>query len=258
VTLVYAALRTVVAVALVVAAGLGGGRAWPLVGQAVSDVACLVFMIAYVDVDLRASLGWLVAPLFLYVLAWEARAVAGAASTLLDSDAVSDGLVSEILKAVGGVWGLSYRALFVTPPVAAGALLMLAWLYPGAWAFSDMPAPLRCLPETVARGDTVTLRMSGPHGGELGVFTPANKFLYIVDLAPNTAPPGERFEYRDRFFLATDRATGRVLEGAPPGSHEVRIFADTGTYLFRVSEAAEIAASITCKVRYTHALPNDH
>jgi hypothetical protein len=257
VTLVYAALRTVVAVALVVAAGLGGGRAWPLVGQAVSDVACLVFMIAYVDVDLRASLGWLVAPLFLYVLAWEARAVAGAASTLLDSDAVSDGLVSEILKAVGGVWGLSYRALFVTPPVAAGGFLVFVLLYPAGWAFPGTP-PLRCTPETLAHRDTLTLRMTIPHGGELGVFTPANKFLYIVDLAPNTAPPGERFEYRDRFFLATDRATGRVLEGAPPGSPEVPIFADTGTYLFRVSEAAEVAASITCKVRYTHALPNDH
>jgi hypothetical protein len=38
-TIVYAVLRTVLAIALGLAAAFGGRRAWPLVGQAVSDAA---------------------------------------------------------------------------------------------------------------------------------------------------------------------------------------------------------------------------
>ncbi|PYP28241.1 MAG: hypothetical protein DMD55_05890 [Gemmatimonadetes bacterium] len=83
------------------------------------------------------------------------------------------------------------------------------------------------------------------------MLTPAGTFLYIVDYAPRTAAPADRFEYRNRFSLATDRATGRVLQGAPPGYPGVPIFADTGVYVFRVSEAAEVSASLACRVRYT-------
>jgi len=249
--LVYAVLRTVLAVALVFAAAFGGRRAWPIVGQAVSDVACLAFMIAYVDPDLRTSLGWLALPLLLYVIAWEGWGAVRAAAT--ESDAASDGVGADLLGWVGGFWRLLYRILLVVPPAGAGAFLVFALLYPGAWIFPSMPAPLRCTPETVARGDTVTLRLTGPHGGELGVLTPAGTFLYIVDYAPRTAAPADRFEYRNRFSLATDRATGRVLQGAPPGYPGVPIFADTGVYVFRVSEAAEVSASLACRVRYTGA-----
>src|SRR5207249_1361585 len=89
-------------------------------------------------------------------------------------------------------WRLLYRILLVVPPAGAGAFLVFALLYPGAWIFPSMPAPLRCTPETVARGDTVTLRLTGPHGGELGVLTPAGTFLYIVERATQTAPTGPR------------------------------------------------------------------
>jgi len=140
--------------------------------------------------------------------------------------------------------------LLVVPPVGAGAFLALALLYPGSWAFPSMPAPLRCTPETAVRGDTVTLHFAGHHGGELGVFTPVTGFLYIVDFAPQTAPPSARFEYRARFALPTVTASGRSVKTGTSGYPEVPVFTDTGTYLFRVSDVAELSASLTCRVRY--------
>jgi hypothetical protein len=243
----YAVLRTVLAIALVLVAAVGTRRAWPIVGQAVADTACLTFMLAYVDVDLRELLGWLAAPLVAYVVAWEGWGVLHEAAT---AGAPGDDEEMNVLAWFGGIWRVLYRILFVTPPVFAGGFLVFALLYPGAWIFPAMPGPLRCSPETLGRGDTLTLRMLVPHGGELGVFTPSRGFLYIVDYGPRTAPKDQRFEFRDRLSLATDRATGRAQQGAPSGRREVPIFTDTGTYLFRVSEAAEISPSLTCKVRY--------
>jgi hypothetical protein len=247
-TVVYAVLRTILAIAVGLAAAFGGRRAWPLVGQAVSDAACLAFMIAYVDAELRLALGWLALPLVLYVVGWEGWGALRAAAT--DSDSAADGVGADILGWLGGFWRFFYRLLLVVPPVGAGMFLVLGLLYPGGWVFPSMPAPLSCIPATVARGDTLTLRMIGGHGGELGVFTPAHGFLYIVDYAPKTAPTSARFEYRQRFSLPTVTATGRVLGAAPPGYPEVPVFTDTGTYLFRVSEVAEVSASLGCTVRY--------
>jgi hypothetical protein len=242
-------LRTVLATALVLVAAAGARRALPIVGQAVAEAACTVFMLAYVDLDLRESLGWLAAPLVAYVVAWEGWGAFHEAAAAAESDPW-DGMQPDLLAWFWGFWRLLYRVLFVTPPVVAGGFLVFGWLFPGAWIFPKMPAPLRCAPDTLARGDTLTLRMMVPHGGQLGVYTPSRGFLYIVDYGPITAPKEERFEFRGRFSLAADRATGRVLESAPPGHPEVPIFTDTGTYLFRVSDAAEISPSLTCSVRY--------
>jgi len=248
-TIVYAALRAIVALAVVFSALHGGRRAWPIVGQAVADATCLAFLVAYVDYDLRASLGWLALPLLLYVVGWEGWGALRAAGT--ESDTAADGVGAELLGWLGGFWRFLYRLLLVVPPVGAGMFLVLGLLYPGGWVFPSMPAPLSCTPATVARGDTLTLRMIGGHGGELGVFTPAHGFLYIVDYAPNTAPPSARFEYRQRFALPSATATGRVMQAAPSGYPEVPIFTDTGTYRFRVSDAAEVSASLGCTIRYT-------
>ena len=247
--LVYAVLRTVLAIVLVFAAAFGGRRAWPLVGQAVSDVACLACMIAYVDAELRLTLGWLALPLVLYIVGWEGWGALRAAGS--DSNSAADGVGAELLDWLGGFWRLLFRILLVVPPVGAGMFLVLGLLYPGGWVFPDMPAPFSCTPATLARGDTLTLRMIGAHGGELGVFTPAQGFLYIVDYASQTAPPGAHFEYRQRFTLPSATATGRLMQGAPAGYPEVPVFTDTGTYQFRVSDAAELSASLGCTVRYT-------
>jgi hypothetical protein len=251
--LTYAVLRTVLGVALVLVAAAGTRRAWPVVGQAVADAACTAFMLAYVDLDLRESLGWLAAPLVAYVIAWEGWGAFHEAAAA--DDTPWDGMQPDLLAWFGGIWRLLYRILFLTPPVVAGGFLVLALLYPGGWIFPEMPAPLRCAPDTLARGDTLTLRMVAPHGAQLGVFTPSRGFLYIVDYGPRTAPTEQRFESRGRFSLAADRATGRVLEGAPPGYPEVPIFTDTGTYRFRVSDASEISPSLMCNVRYVGERP---
>jgi len=243
--LVYAVLRTVLAIVFVFAAAFGGRRAWPLVGQAVCDVACLACMIAYVDAELRLTLGWLALPLVLYIVGWEGWGALRAAGS--DSNSAADGVGTELLGWLGGFWRLLFRILLVVPPVGAGM-------------FS-------CTPATLARGDTLTLRMIGAHGGELGVFTPAQGFLYIVDYASQTAPPGAHFEYRQRFTLPSATATGRLMEAAPAGYPEVPVFTDTGTYQFRVSDAAELSASLMCKVHYigerdvkgdAHVLPHHH
>ena len=64
-------------------------------------------------------------------------------------------------------------------------------------------------------------------------------------------PPGSLVRPPDVFKIPVATATGRVVQAAPPGYPEVPVFSDTGTYLFRVSEMAEISASLTCSVRYT-------
>src|SRR5437016_2064368 len=163
--LVYAVLRTVVAIVLVFAAAFGGRRAWPLVGQAVSDVACLACMIAYVDAELRLALGWLALPLVLYVVGWEGWGALRAAGR--DSDTAADGVGAELLDWLGGFWRLLFRILLVVPPVGAGMFLVLGLLYPGGWVFPSMPAPLSCTPATVARGDT----RSEEHTSELQSLT---------------------------------------------------------------------------------------
>src|SRR3989442_8512399 len=249
-TIVYATLRAIVELAVDCSAWHDGRQALPIIGQAVADAACLAFRLAYVDYGLRTSLGWFAFPLLIYVIGWEGWGALRAAEDGLGSDGAADGVGDEVLGWLTGYWRVLYRLLLVVPPVGAGAFLALALVYPGSWVFPSMPAPLRCAPETVARGDTLTLHFAGRHGGELGVFTPAHGFLYIVDFAPQTAPPSARFEYRARFALPTVTASGRVLQAAPPGYPEVPVFTDTGTYLFRVSDVAELSASLTCRVRY--------
>src|SRR2546428_10323148 len=69
-TIVYATLRAIVALAVVFSAWHGGRQALPIIGQAVADAACPAFLLAYVDYDLRTSLGWVALPLLLYVIGW--------------------------------------------------------------------------------------------------------------------------------------------------------------------------------------------
>src|SRR2546421_8355742 len=120
-------------------------------------------MIAYVDAELRITLGWLALPLVLYVVGWEGWGALRAAGS--DSNAAADGVGAELLDWLGGFWRLLFRILLVVPPVGAGVFLVLGLLYPRGWVVSDMPAPVSCPPPTVARGDTLTLRMIGAHRG---------------------------------------------------------------------------------------------
>src|SRR2546427_12250064 len=69
-TIVYATLRAIVALAVILSAWHGGRQALPIIGQAGADASRLAFLLAYVGYDLRASLGWFSLPLLIYVMGW--------------------------------------------------------------------------------------------------------------------------------------------------------------------------------------------
>src|SRR2546427_13014905 len=127
-TIVYAALRAIVAVAVVFAAWHGGRSAWPIIGQAVSDTSCLAFLLAYVDSDLRSSLGWLPLPLLLYVIGWEGWGALRAAGS--DSDTAADGVGAELLDWLGGVLRALFWVLLRVPPGGGGGVFVLRVLSP--------------------------------------------------------------------------------------------------------------------------------
>ena len=71
-TLVYVGARTLLAgamIALLLRRRVGAIYAG---GQVVSDLSCAAFLLAYVNPDIRDDIGWLVVPLILFVLYWEA------------------------------------------------------------------------------------------------------------------------------------------------------------------------------------------
>ena len=239
--LVYTGGRTLAAVVIGVSGTRGGAPVWRTVGQGASDVACVLFLLAYLDYDLRDVAKFFAPLLLVYVLLWEAWSLRARLGAEDDADA-GDGTAL--------IWPLQfvYEVLMIMPPVAAGAFLVFDLIFPRQWPFPNRPPALRCEPGVVARGDRLTLRLDVPHGGELGVFTPSGRFLYVdvVELTPGGTPRGLRFEQRERLTLSSGTAAGR----ARPGGAVERVFSDTGTYMFRVSEAAEVSASLICRVRY--------
>ena len=71
-TLVYVGARTLLAgamIALLLRRRVGAAYAG---GQIVADLSCGAFLLAYVNPDIRDDVGWLVVPLILFVLYWEA------------------------------------------------------------------------------------------------------------------------------------------------------------------------------------------
>ena len=237
--LVYTGGRTLAAIALGVIATRSGAGVWRTVGQGISDVACVLFLLAYLSYDLRDVAKFFAPPLLVYVVLWEIRSIAARLSAEDEPNEGDGALLIVPLQ-------LAYEALMIMPPVVAGGFLLFDLIFPRQWPFPNRPPALRCEPDVVARGDRLTLRMDMPHGGELGVFTPSGRFLYVVEFAPRGTPRSRRFEQRERLTLPSGRATGRAQPGAAP----VLVFSDTGTYTFRVSEPAEISASLTCRVRY--------
>ena len=239
-TLVYTGGRTLAAIALGVIATRSGASVWRTAGQGVSDAACVLFLLAYLSYDLRDVAKFFAPPLLAYVVLWEVRSlVARLGADEEESDEGDGALLIVPLQ-------LMYEVLMIMPPVVAGGFLVFDLIAPRQWPFPNRPPALRCAPAVFEAGDRLTLRMDVPHGGELGVFTPSGRFLYVVEFAPGGTPRGRRFEQRERLTLSSGAATGR----AQPGAARERVFSDTGTYTFRVSEPAEISASLTCRVRY--------
>jgi hypothetical protein len=181
-------------------------------------------------------------PLLLFVLYWELTRFLEARRADAESDE-QESIADTALRASGAIWAIG----FVLPAVLAGGFLVLDVLAPRQWPFPNPREPLVCTPRWVERGDTVTLRMSVPHGEELVVFTPRGRALVLIPFVPK----GRSLGFRDveRFGVATDRAAGRVTAGAPAEP----VFVDSGVYQFIVSEVAEVSASRMCRVRFAGA-----
>src|ERR1043166_349165 len=71
-TLAYVGARTLLAAAMIAVLLRRRVGPWHAGGQIVSDLACAAFLLGYVNPDIRDDIGWLVVPLLLFVLYWEA------------------------------------------------------------------------------------------------------------------------------------------------------------------------------------------
>lgn len=239
-TLVYVGARTLLAAAMIVLVLRRRRGIWFTVGQVVSDLSCAAFLLAYVNADIRDDVGILVAPLLLFVLYWElTRFLEGRRA---DAEGEADAsLVGSALRASGTVWMIG----FVLPAALAGLFLVFDALAPGQWPFPNARLALTCTPQRVEPGGTVALRMTVPHGAELSVFTPGGRVLVVVPFEARATRQGRGFGDVERLVLHVDSVVGR----ARPEIAAERVFVDSGVYVVRVSEEAEIAASRTCRVR---------
>jgi len=238
----YSALRTAGAVAMAVRAPRLGGHRWAVLGQALADACFGAFPIAYVSYGFRSALGLLWVPLWVYAAAWEC------AWYLRDMiEAVEDDEEST-LESIEAPWKVVWGLCFVLPSLIAGGIVAFDALYPRQWPLDGEPPPFVCTPALLRPGDTLTLQMDTPHGGELGVFTPSGRFLSVVPSqtpGPRGAPEFERVA---QLRLSTMAATARVTPAGP----EQPIFADSGTYQFQLSQVAEFSGSVlACRVRFT-------
>jgi len=235
----YAGVRTVLAIGMAIRAPRLGGERWAVLSQALADACYAAFPIAYVSYGFRHALGWLWVPLWLFAAAWEGYWYI---VELLGDDAEA-GALEQIEGPWKAVWGLC----FVLPSLLAGGFVALDAVYPRAWAFGDEPPPLTCAPPVLHPGDTLTLTMETPHGGELGVFTPAGRFLYIVPFSAGSRQRADGFDWRAELRLEAADATGSIT----PGGTNVPIFADSGIYQLQLEEPVGSAATVECRVRYT-------
>jgi hypothetical protein len=111
---------------------------------------------------------------------------------------------------------------------------------------------LRCSPGRLWLGDTLTLYMSVPHGRDLAILGPDDKFFWLRSWEPNDKAITARwyaFEKVRQLKIITAEAKGRVSSDDEP------IFTKTGWYRVRVSynlETDDGTPVNECKVHYTH------
>ena len=111
---------------------------------------------------------------------------------------------------------------------------------------------LRCSPNRLWLGDTLSLNMSVPHGRDFAILAPGDKFFWLRSWEPNdeaTTAKWYAFEKLAQLKLATTEAKGRVSTDDEP------IFTKTGWYRIRVSynlETDDGTPVNQCRVYYTH------
>jgi hypothetical protein len=239
----YIVLRTLTAVWLLICMARRSAGTAGLTGQAFADAAAALFLLAYARYDLREMLGWLAVPVLIYFVAWELVTAVRRFEGIGDSPTQDAGEAEMIGAGFAWVWDV----FGVAPAIFAGMLVVLDVLAPRQWNFPNARPALTCTPAAVEAGDTLAIDMTVPHGGELIVLRPLKAPLYVVEAAPAGSVPLERrFDYRDRVLLRTDSTFAR----AGYGSRTEPVFADTGEYIFTVSEHKDPSVVSTCRVRY--------
>ena len=111
---------------------------------------------------------------------------------------------------------------------------------------------LRCSPARLWLGDTLTLNMSVPHGRDLAILGPGNRFFWLRSWEPSdeaTTAQWYAFEKLRQLKIVTTEAKSRVSTDDEP------IFTKTGWYRIRVSynlETDDGTPVNQCRVYYTH------
>ena len=109
---------------------------------------------------------------------------------------------------------------------------------------------LRCSPRKLWLGDTLTLHMSVPHGRDLAILSPDDKFFWLRSWEPNNREATAQwyaFEKVRQLKLVTGKAKGSVSNG------DELIFTKTGWYSIRISynlETDDGTPYNECKVYY--------
>src|SRR5206468_10536463 len=171
-TLVYVGARTLLAGAMI---GLLLRRRvgpWHAGGQVVSDLTCAAFLLAYVNPDIRDDVGWLVIPLLLFVLYWEAtRFLENRRAMALSEE--EETWLDTAFNTYGWIW----TGAFVVPAVLAGGFLMFGLVGSGEWPFPHPRPPLACSSARLTPGTELALRMHVPARGERPMSSPERRAL---------------------------------------------------------------------------------
>jgi hypothetical protein len=118
---------------------------------------------------------------------------------------------------------------------------------------------LKCSPQTVFRGDTLTLEMATPHGGDLAVRSPDGTDFLVVykpqeaQARSRSLMDPEEFMKLAQLNLITDKTKARPWVYGR--NKDELIFTRTGWYAVRLSEnllSDDGTPVYQCKVYYSH------
>ena len=247
----YVGIRSVLAGGQILTLFRSGGALWAVLAQTLSDASLALFPLAYTNPHLRAALGWWPLPLFVFALGWEVwHLIAGMAEAEPDAGETQGAdPVTIAAEEVAGGWRPLWHLLFVLPCVGAGFFLSFDILAPEQWVFPNRVPAFRCEPAVLHARDTLHIDMPRQHGSELGVFTPDGRFLYVVAYQAGGQVVANRPQAFSGLTALHLPVIGATASPSPGGARQP-IFSDTGTYRFRISEEAELSASLVCTVRY--------
>lgn len=124
---------------------------------------------------------------------------------------------------------------------------------------SSRMVKLKCSPQKLFKGETLSLDMTTPHGGDLAVRAPDGTDFLVVfephDEGPNAQPlmEAEKFMKLGQLKLVTDQTKARPWEYGRDKNE--LIFTRTGWYQVRLSEnllSDDGTPLYSCRVHYTN------